>query len=740
MNHFDKSARRPAAEASFGSGLELWGEAGAARPSRAPDLAEIWLFLRRHLVWIVATTILVTLVCAIAVKLAFNQYSATATILFDPRNAKVTGAEQVLSDIGPDSIAIESLVQVAKSDGFLSALVDKLGLASDPEFAGGADPKAAALDKLRDRLTIGRRGATYVVDVSAKSSDAPKSARIANAAAAMIVDNESNLRSGSNQKAVDFIDGKLASLRDRVSENDAAIAKLRSSLKITNAGQGDIVQERRVAELNQQLVLASAHSQETRAIVEQLREVGSNPTSSLPPAIQSPVLNSLRQDYARLTREAADRETVLGVRHPDVVAANAQLNDVRRQIIAEKERLISSAKSDYLEARKREALLSDQLQKAQTDSGATDEDAVPLRELERNQKSDQAVYEQLLTRRKELSETRGLTSEDVRIVSAAIVPTRTNAPRLPLILAASGIIGLFAALASAFVRDAARKSLVTPSQVRRSLGIGTVAILPVLTPPPPRDGSPPEGSAARWFSGICLSPGVKSAARGGVILVASARSGEGASTVAANVAALLASGGSDVLLVQLSDVGGRWASRRIGILDVAAETHSLDRAVLWYGEDRPSLLPFGGAPGGDDAKVDALLSSAALRRVLRRCRRQFDSVILDAPALSKAPAIRSLAALADRALIVVEWDKTDEGAVAAALEGFDLEKFEFVLNKVDPVRYRLFASGGPDAPAAPAAFKNAAPVGREPRRSGFAILARSKARMGRRRSGAGIAG
>jgi polysaccharide biosynthesis transport protein len=689
--------------------------------------------------WIAATTIVVTLLCAIAVKLAFNQYSATATILFDPRNAKVTGAEQVLSDIGPDSIAIESLVQVAKSDGFLSALVDKQELASDPEFAGGADPKAAALDRLRDRLTIGRRGATYVVDVSVKSSNAQKSARLANAAAAMIVDNESNLRSGSNQKAVDFIDSKLASLRGRVSENDAAIAKLKSSLKITDAGQGDIVQERRVAELNQQLVLASAHSQETRAIVEQLRDVGSNPTSSLPPAIQSPVLNSLRQDYARLTREAADRETVLGARHPDVVAANAQLNDVRRQILAEKARLIASAKSDYLEARKREALLSDQLQKAQTDSGSTDEDAVPLRELERNQKSDQAVYEQLLTRRKELSETKGLTSEDVRIVSAAIVPTRTNAPRLPLILAASGVVGLFAALASAFARDAARKSLVTPSQVRRIFGVESVAILPVLAPPPPLDGSPPRGAAARWFGRICSSAGVKSAARGGILLVASARSGEGASTVAANIAAMLASGGSETLLVHLSEDGGRWASRRIGVLDVAAETHPLDRALLWYGEGRPSVLPFGGSTGGDEAKIDAMLSSAALRRVLRRCRRSFDSVILDAPALSTTPAVRSLAALADRTLIVAEWDKTEAAAVAAALEGLDLEKVQVLLNKVDPARYSLFAGSGPDA-LDPAALKSEEPVAPAPPRSGFSILARSKARMGRRRSAAGKAG
>ena len=111
-------------------------------------------------------------------------------------------------------------------------------------------------------------------------------------------------------------------------------------------------------------------------------------------------------------------------------------------------------------------------------SGAIDQDSVQLRDLERSAKSDQAVYEQLLNRQKELSEISGLTSEDVRIASAAIAPTRTNMPRLPLVLVASGIVGLFAGLGSAFVREAMRRSLVTPLQAQRVLGVDASAILP----------------------------------------------------------------------------------------------------------------------------------------------------------------------------------------------------------------------------------------------------------------------
>ena len=121
----------------------------------------------------------------------------------------------------------------------------------------------------------------------------------------------------------------------------------------------ELLQDRRVTELNQQLVLAKAHTEETRARVDQLRKASASDAIDSPSAPETTVLSALRQDYAKLTRQAAEKEAVLGARHPDIAVLQAQIADTKKQIAAEQERLIGGAKNDYLEARQREAGLGD---------------------------------------------------------------------------------------------------------------------------------------------------------------------------------------------------------------------------------------------------------------------------------------------------------------------------------------------------------------------------------------------
>jgi len=220
-----------------------------------------------------------------------------------------------------------------------------------------------------------------VVDVSVKTADAQKSARVANAAANMIVDNESNLRSGSNQRAVDFIGGKLAQLRDRVSQDDAAIAKLKTDLKITEAGQGEVLQERRVAELNQQLVSPPPiAARPTPSSINCARPISAPRGASR----GDPVSGAQRPTRGLCSPNPAGRRA-----RNCVWRASSRCRG--RQCAAWRHKAPDRGRKGsphrlrqgrYLEARKREALVADELHKAQADSGATDQDAVQLRDLE----------------------------------------------------------------------------------------------------------------------------------------------------------------------------------------------------------------------------------------------------------------------------------------------------------------------------------------------------------------------
>ncbi len=680
-----KSSSRRAARPTSNGALELWDESPTLNLRGLFDPAAMWLFLKRNAVLICAVSATVAVLCALALWLFFNQYAATALVLVDPRDVRATTTPEVLANVGGDSIAIESMVQIARSDGFLGALVDQQGLATDPEFNRAATEgaqRAASIDRLRSRLAIGRRGATYVIDVTMKSQDAQKAARIANAAAKMIVDNQAQLRLGSDQRAIEFLGGKLAALRKKVHDEEEAAAALKAELKITDAGPGELLQERRVTEINQQLVLAKAHTEEMRARLEQLRKVSADAVLDLPTTPEMTVLSALRQDYARLSQRATEREAVLGDRHPEVVALRAQIADSKRQIAAEEARLIASAKNDYAEARQREAALSDALGKAQAESGVGDQNLVKLRQAERDAKTDRDVYDQLAARQKELIESTGLAPADVRIVSQADPPSRTSSPGLPVLLAASFLFGAMAGIGAAAAREAMRRSLVTAAQTERLVGAEVAGVVPFLPQPPP-NGAPADNAAARCFAELCAAAPLKRAARSGLVVVTSPRPGEGKSTVAANIAAHWAREGLDILLVQLGAASGGRLKRR-GVVDVLLGDALLQDAIRWRGAGQASLLPLGAeAPNGLEA------ARARLHALLRRCRRQFDIVIVDAPSLSSSSLARDLAPGAV-ILLVVEWDATEASLVAEAVAGLDSRAVSVVLNKVDLTRYAQF--------------------------------------------------
>ncbi len=673
--------------------LDLWRE-----PSRRAfsiiDPGAVWLFLRRNAPRISATAAVASMLMFGASLFIFNKYTATAVVMVDPRSARVTKSGGVISNIGGDAIAIESIVQVAKGQGFLAELVDEMNLAKDPYFgAAGATDEArrlATAEKLASKLGITRRGTTYVIDITTTTNSAEQSARLANAAARKLIEDQNELRSGTSFKTAQEIEARLAELRGRVSRAEEAAAQLKARLKVTDAGQGNTLLERRIFELNQQLVLAGARTAEERARYEQLKKAGASAGENLPLTMQSSVLAALRNDYARLTRQSADQATVLGPRHPAVASLNAQIADVRRQINAELARMVSSARTEFLEAEQREADLSRQLKAAQTESGELGPQMVKLGELEREAKAERAVYEELLGRQRELAQVKGLEPSDIRIVSPATPPTKPTPSRL-LLAIGSGVLGLIAGLAYAILREFRQTTLRTASQAERLGGVEVLGFLPMLDPPAAEDDKEvlfPDLSP--WLVELCADiPPDATDEEGVVLLISSARRGEGRSTIAANIAAYLAQGGDRVLLIEgdKSDLGNR---PHFGLLDVLDSGEDLKGALIDRASGGYTLLPYGGRTVRRRSTVGGLMSGLTLRATLKLARQWFDITVIDGPPALEAPHARFLAAQADRTIFVAEWDRTSVSEAESALRGLDLDNVAIVYNKADPERLRLY--------------------------------------------------
>ena len=384
-------------------------------------------FLRRNGKKI-GSLMLILFTASIAVLSIFPaHYAATALVFVDPREQHVTADPDVLPGIGQDAAALQSLIEIAKSDGFLRPLIERLKVAEDDDIAGGETNPSKLLDKFRARLDISRRGLTYVVAMTFTSKSPQRAAYYANAVADAFVANQIQTRTGAIEDAAGFLNSRLKALNDQVRAADDAVAAFKAAHKIINAGKESTTGQLRVTELNQQVSAARLLTEEAKNRYEQAqRNLKANIEG--PAGSRQDLLSILRAQRSQLNDQIAQKRAVFGDRHPDLLIAYNQLNELDKQIEVERKRNVESAKSDYETLRNQQKSLELQLASLEGEMLADVQASVRLQELQRNADASHNIYEQFLSRFKATSEQRLLQTSQARIVS---VSDRSDASDTP---------------------------------------------------------------------------------------------------------------------------------------------------------------------------------------------------------------------------------------------------------------------------------------------------------------------
>jgi capsular exopolysaccharide synthesis family protein len=139
-----------------------------------------------------------------------------------------------------------------------------------------------------------------------------------------------------------------------------------------------------------------------------------------------------------------------------------------------------------------------------------------------------------------------------------------------------------------------------------------------------------------------------------IILITSALPGEGKSTVAANLAMTMASGGARVLLVDsdlrkgyLHDLLG--LRKEPGLVELLHRPSDLDKIIQTNSHENFAFI----SRGCDVDQPGDILLSAALEQMLARWREQFDYVIVDSCPVFAADDATTLAPKLDGTLFVL---------------------------------------------------------------------------------------
>ncbi len=268
----------------------------------------------------------------------------------------------------------------------------------------------------------------------------------------------------------------------------------------------------------------------------------------------------------------------------------------------------------------------------------------------------------------ELLRARTSTEDQARVASRAVAPHKPASPKPIRNLAVSGMTGMVLAIALVWLRERTDKRLRTLADLDELYGhlecFGTVS-----RPAQLHESGPAVLTVdllAEQFR--VLATGVaQREERSYVIQIAGVRGGEGASYVAANLAATLAVGGWGTALVDADLNQG--VVHRIFHLHQRPGTKQLlggdQLAATIQRSDKVGDLAIltTGAPSGGSVSVHG----TGLHVAVERLGAHFDIVLLDSPPILSSGDAAVLAHHADKTVLVAQADRTSRDDVAAAV-------------------------------------------------------------------------
>jgi polysaccharide biosynthesis transport protein len=693
------------------------------------DLREMGRILRRRYKMVALPAIVLLGLALTYLLFATTLYTATSTVLVDPRRANVVETNQsVLSNFGTDDATIESQTLLIQSVAILTRVVGKLKLTEDEEFtpqpglldpiknllrssgpSDGASPEEAAksrsVDILQKRMKVTRQGTTFLVDIAVSSQSPQKAATIANAIADAYFDEQVRAKNDATRIAANWLGGQIDDLKSRVVASEKAVEDYRSANNLM-VSQGVTLNDQQITDLNGKLVAARAQTAEARAKYEQIQDIaksGGDP-GGINAAISSEMITKLRTQYADIAKNEAELSSKYGTRHPSVANVRAQRRDTQKLINEEIRRILESTKHDYDVARSRETSLQqslDQLQGVSTSSGQAQ---VRLRELQREAEANRTQYESYLARSKETTAQESLEMPDSRIVTKASVPIRPSSPKTMLILGLALMLGLGAGSVLAFLADYLDDRVKTLDRAEAIAGVPALAAVPLigtrelaglarrgrkelgrydpktmkllpapLQPPLTRYAIDQPGTFfAEAIRAVRLALQRTMRSRPvKVVQVTSALDSEGKTTLAINLAQSLATLGIRTLLID-GDLRNPQVTHALcpradaGLLEVAIGHAAPERAILVDQSTGLSILP--STKIKQVEYITELMFSERIVDVLDHFRHRYELIVIDSPPLVPLVDGRALAELADRIILALAWDQTPGEVLSHAMD------------------------------------------------------------------------
>ncbi len=497
---------------------------------------------------------------------------------------------------------------------------------------------------------------TNILRLSYQDANPVRARDIVNALAAVYQRQSVSSNTQEAAKTVEFINQQLAGLKGKLdqTEQDLQEYKVHSGL-VTLGPEGGTLVGKLVSLEQKRNELGLRRKRFELAIDEAKRALTGGIKDYSPAAIDGVPLTA---DIAgRLADLNGQKKALLN----DFTEVHPAVVNIQQQIKRSLEALLSAYQSSY------QGVLLEQRDLEQTIAGYDRQlQGIPGAELElakrtRVNKVNSDLYNFLLQKQQEARIAEASTLSQVNIIDSAIIPTSPINSNSRKTLTLGLMLGLLLGLGLVFFLEYLDDSINDGEAVKRELGLTVLGTIPRISEEDISDHgpllinflapkSPPVEAFRALRTGITFAT-ARDARK--LILITSSLPNEGKTTLAANLAMVIAQTSARVLLVGCD-------LRRPGLYDMFGTSNIPGLSDLLIGDAKDYLHHIPGttldliSAGTIPPHPAELLGSERMKQFLAYSRERYDYVLLDAPPVLPVTDAQILATMVDDVLVVME--------------------------------------------------------------------------------------
>lgn len=501
--------------------MPFMGRAGAMMPGtdNGLDLKAIFTAVRKRFL-LAATMFLITFTAIVFYTMQQTpMFQSKTRLMLDTQQSNVIDLGSAFSGLAPNTAAIDTELEVIKSETLLTKVVDNLNLTRHAEFnytmqepsglqktigdarsfvrslipgMGGNDEAAPvvvmtpeeeqqaihnyAVWRLQMAVGVNRLGPTYIIDIRAVAQDPNLAAEIANGVADQYIVEQLEAKLESVRRENLWLSERLGTLREEVNAKESAVEAYRAEAGLLIAGE-DTLTEQELRDLNAQLTAAESALREAQSNLRAARTSGGTDATDV---LQSGVIANLKAQRADVQRRAADLATRYGPLHPERVAVNNELADIDRQIDQAVNQVVSNIEQEEQIAQDRVNDLRRRANSARSVLIRNNAAGVQLRELEREAEAARLLYEDFLQKFQVTNEGEDLAQANARVLSEAQPAGGPFAPRKIVNVILGLFFGGLAAGGSILAAELRENHFSTGEEIEKAFGVPAIGSVPLL--------------------------------------------------------------------------------------------------------------------------------------------------------------------------------------------------------------------------------------------------------------------